>query len=200
MSLKDFEKVTFKQYAVLKDKSGFEPLIKFLKPSPILYLKKKRYEPKYCPLINMPFKLYVHLNKPVSDKKLLTPQTQGTINFNVPFICFPEFYDIEQKQLADVKFLNIIAIQKWIKNELDDITKAEKNTFRNRDPKFIMAGGDKLKQFGHYNLINFVSNSDILKEDAIMELSYRRILLYANYKNTQAEIENKMMEMQSKKK
>lgn len=79
----------------------------------------------------------------------------------------------------------------WIRDELSEIAKLEV-TYLNSEPDMdlMMAGVDKLRQFGDMNVIDNLANGDVLKHEALWKLSYATIF----DKQYKAIIENKIQE------
>jgi hypothetical protein len=95
-------------------------------------------------------------------------------------------YEIDRITVND--FMQFLC---WIKDELDDISKLEFN-YLNAEPDIdlILAGVEKLRQFGDMNVIDNLANGDVLKHEALWKLSYATIF----DKQYKAVVENKIQE------
>ena len=189
-----FEKLTYRQYILLKDKGDVDTIAQYVKADQNLYLNNKMYRPVYNPLSMMTFNEYIYLSSPPQQKKYISEQTKNLPAINIPFISFPLLYKIGTKDILKLKYFNVIATLKWIVEQMQLIKKAEDTIFSGNDLEWERAGGKDMSRFKHYNLINFVSNSDITKEAEVKQLPYYQILIYADFKKAQARIEKKMMD------
>ena len=196
---KDFKKLTYKNYITLQDKTEVDTIAQYVKPNHQLFLKDNILNPKYNPLSMMTFNEYIFLSSPPQNKKYTSPQTKDISAINIPFISFPILYKIGLNDILNLKYLNIVATLKWIVQQMQHIQKAEETIFRGTDLEWERAGGKDMSRFKFYNLINFVSNSDITKEAQVKQLPYYQILVYADYKKSQGRIEKKMMDNAKKK-
>lgn len=148
----------------------------------------------------MTFNEYIYLSSPPQDPKYITKETKNLPSINIPFISFPILYKVGIQQILSLKYFNVVASLKWIVEQMGLIHKAEQTIFKGTDLEWERAGGKDMERFKYYNLINFVSNSDITKEAQVKQLPYYQILVYADFKKSQARIEKKMMENSRHKK
>ena len=194
-----FEKLTYRQYILLKDKNEVDTLSQYVKVNEKLYLDNSILRPKYNPLSMMTFNEYIYLSSPPQDEKYRSKDTENMSAINIPFISFPILYKIGLNDILRLKYFNVVATLKWIVQEMLKIQKAEETIFKGTDLEWERAGGKDMSRFKYYNLINFVSNSDITKEAQVKQLPYYQVLVYADFKKSQARIEKKMMDNARKK-
>ena len=194
--------LTYSDYIISKERQILDTLAEYVKPSPKMFHEGKHIYPKYQPLSMWPYEEYEYLSAPVSDPKFLNKETKGVPAINLPLIAFPILYKrVTKYDVLRLKYLNVIAIQKWIGEQLNELRKQEDFTFsRNRDLRWVQAGGDEMKRFKLYNLLNLATGGDITKEADAKKIPYLNILRFADYKNTQAIIEKNMHNNLNKKK
>lgn len=184
------EKVTYIQYLTLKDekREEIDTIGKFVKASPTIYFKKKRYEPMYIPLSHMPLKLLIEGGQTIKNSEV--------INISSPFWCIEKFYrGIPKSKMIRLKFLNICALMRWIEKELKALRELEGSIFEKGDP----IAQNILSKFGNYNLINALSGNDILKENEVLELPYIQCLQWVSMQSAQNKIQKQYQKRQEQR-
>lgn len=99
------------------------------------------------------------------------------------FIC-----DVQRIELKDA-----IAFILWLIDEMKSITELESQYLRSEpDIKMLQSGINKLDQFGLLNTLDNLAKGDVLKYDAIRQMSYNVIFDKQYMEVTKSEIEKKL--------
>lgn len=193
----DISALTYQQYILASDKNYIDTLATYVKPAQKLLIDKKNVSPKYSPLSTLTFNEYIFLTAPISDKRFINAETEGSPNISIPFIALPVLYrKVTKYDVLRANYLNVIAVMKWVANEFLKMSKARQNVFSQagKDIEWNKAGGNEMERFGDYGLLNFVSGGDITKESTIKNLPYSSILIFADITLSKQRIEKRMMD------
>ena len=165
---------TYWEYLNLEKKEPYDTLSEYINPKKELAINGKTFLPKWDPLIKIPFGIYIELlNPPTASRYKDIPNTVG-----VPQLVIPRLYrDVSIRELYNTRYFDIVGVFNWIKKEIENIQEWEKNVFGGNNNATSV-----LDKFGIYNLIYFIAGGDILKEDAVLELPYRHVLIHIERK------------------
>ena len=166
--------ITYGDYLYLKNRSQVDTLSKYIKPNKLIQVNGSIIKPKFDPLITLPFGVFIDLTNPSLLEKYKALEMPKLF---IPELSFPRLYKgLGLSDVHKLKYHNVVAVLHWFSKELEAIRQWETNIFGAGNKE------DKMSKFGVYNLIQFVTGGDILAEDKILDIPYRHILIYAEYK------------------
>ena len=108
--------------------------------------------------------------------------------------------ELNQKEVLNLEIIEVFGILNSIKEQIERINNAEVSslTSDNINIKFeAVNGAERLKQFGIYNILNNLSNGDILKWNSIMELPYSDVFMKLLLDKTNNDIQSEMNNIKS---
>ena len=196
----NIKKLTYEQYFYSKNKKEIDAFIPYVKPATKLKIKDKVISVKYNPLSMVPLGEYIYLFSPSRDTRFITADTKDVPVINLPLIAFPIiFRRVDRLDVLSAPYLNVVAVQKWLTEQANIVQSAFENVFREKDLKWVQAGGKDMDRFKFYNLINFVTAGDITKEEEIKKIPIYQIIIYADHKLSKNRIEKRMADIANNK-
>ena len=110
--------------------------------------------------------------------------------------------DVKKEDILNLDIIQVFGLMNSIKEQVLNINKAELTALSNNIPnaKFSQVEGSKrLQKFGIYNTLNQLSDGDILKWDAILDLPYDMVFTKLYLDKINNDIQHEMNQIKSKK-
>ena len=110
--------------------------------------------------------------------------------------------DVKKEDILDLDIIQVFGLINSVKEQVLNINKAETNALSNNIPnvKFEQVEGSKrLQKFGIYNTLNQLSDGNILKWDAILELPYDMVFTKLYLDKTNNDIQYEISQIKSAK-
>ena len=108
---------------------------------------------------------------------------------------------VEESEVLDMKIVEVFGLINSIQEQIQRIYKAELSSLSSDNTNIkweAVNGSERIQKFGIYNTLNTLSNGDILKWNAILELPYADVFMKLLLDKTNNDLQTEMQNLKLK--